>query len=160
VEAGSPFAIALSAADSTVEVTNPAGKKEEFKALSSPFIFTDTGDAGVYAYKSAGREGRFSVNLLDEEESQITSRLASQPGGAGAKAQENSSTVEAGFSLWPTLVVLVLAVLAIEIFVAFRIGVSFYPILVRGCACAALALALANPKIFSATNALDVVLAV
>ncbi|HUK41438.1 MAG TPA: VWA domain-containing protein, partial [Candidatus Acidoferrales bacterium] len=160
VQAGSPFAIALSPADNTIEVTTPSGKKEELKTLSSPFVFTDTGDAGIYAYKSAGREGRFTVNLLDEEESQIASRLTPQTGNGGAKAQEGSPAVEAGFSLWPALVALGLAALAMEIFVAFRTGVAVYPILVRGCACAALVLALANPKIFSPTNALDVVLAV
>ena len=160
VQAGSQFALALSPEDNAVEVTTPSGRKEEFKALGSPFIFTDTFEAGVYAYKSAGREGHFTVNLLDEDESQITSRLTLRTAGGGTKAQESSVAVEAGFSLWPMLVALVLVVLAIEIFVAFRIGVSFYPIVVRGCAFAALALTLANPKIFSATKALDVVLAV
>src|SRR5262249_56791726 len=96
----------------------------------------------------------------DEAESQITSKLTQQASARSAKDQDRRAAVEAGSSLWPVLVGLVLALLAIELFVAFRVGVAFYPIVVRGCAFAALALALLNPKIFSATKALDVVLAV
>jgi Ca-activated chloride channel family protein len=160
VQAGSPFAIQLSPADNDVEVTTPSGKKEELRAVSIPLVFADTFEAGVYTYKSASREGRFAVNLLDEDESQIASKLTLSAAGAGAKGQETSAAVEAGFSLWPLLVAAVLVVLALELILAFRTGIPLYPIVLRACAFAVLAVALVNPKIFSATNALDVVLGV
>jgi hypothetical protein len=58
------------------------------------------------------------------------------------------------------LLVGVLILLALEFFLAFRAGVSLYPIVARGVALAALVLAMVNPKIFKTTDALDVVLGV
>ena len=79
---------------------------------------------------------------------------------AGARDQEGPGATASGFSLWPLLLVGVLILLALEFFLAFRAGVSLYPIVARGVALAALVLALVNPRIFKTTNALDVVLGV
>jgi uncharacterized membrane protein len=54
----------------------------------------------------------------------------------------------------------VLIVLATELFLAFRTGISPYPIALRACAFAVLIAALVNPRLFQATSALDVVLGV
>ena len=54
----------------------------------------------------------------------------------------------------------VLAVLAIELLLALRQGLTIYSMALRATAFAALALALFNPRIFSATTALDVILGV
>src|SRR5262249_13078990 len=89
VQAGMPFALHLPVADTDVEITTPAGRKEQLKAITSPFVFADTFEAGVYTYKSASRVGSFTVNLLDEEESEITSRLNMSLPNAGRGGQES-----------------------------------------------------------------------
>ncbi|HTN70928.1 MAG TPA: VWA domain-containing protein, partial [Methylomirabilota bacterium] len=160
VQAGSAFALRLPLADTDVEVTTPSGKKEQLRAVSSPLVFADAFEAGIYSYKSASREGRFAVNLFDEDESQITSRLTVSTANAVGKGQEETAAVDAGMSLWPLLLASVLILLATELFLAFRTRIPLYPIVIRSCVFAALIAALLNPKIFQATNALDVVLGV
>src|SRR5581483_3057434 len=50
-------------------------------------------------------------------------RAAAQSGADGAAAAD-----DAGFALWPALVILVLALLALELFLAWRQAAGFYPI--------------------------------
>ncbi len=160
VQAGTPFALRLPAGDDDLEITTPGGKREQLKVATSPVVFADTLEAGFYRYKSASREGYFAVNLFDEGESQINSRLTGTAPNARPKVEETAGVTTSGFSLWPLLLASVFILLALELFLAFRAGVSLYPIIARGTALAALVLALINPKIFKATNALDVVLGV
>ena len=160
VQAGSPFALHLPAADSDLEIITPAGKREPLKAVTQPLVFADTFEAGVYSYKSTSKQGRFTVNLLDEAESEIASRWNGNTARAGQAGPESAEAVAAGFSLWPFLLVTVFCLLGLELFLAFRTGVSPFPVLVRAVALTALALALINPKIFRTTDALDVVVGV
>jgi Mg-chelatase subunit ChlD len=160
VQAGTPFLLRLPVGDSDLQITTPAGKKEQLKVATSPLVFTDTLEAGLYSYKTASRAGRFAVNLFDEGESQIASRLNRSVANAGAIGDGSPGATASGFSLWPLLLVGVLFLLALELFLAFRAGVSLYPIVARGVALATLVLALVNPRIFKTTNALDVVLGV
>jgi Ca-activated chloride channel homolog len=160
VQAGTPFVLRLPPTDNDIELKTPSGRTEELRAISSPLVFADTFEAGIYSYKTASRQGNFAVNLLDEDESQITPRLTLSTAAAGGKGQAMTAAVEAGFSLWPMLLAAVLVLFALELFLAFRSGIPLYPIVIRGCAFAALAAALVNPKIFQATNALDIVLGV
>jgi Ca-activated chloride channel homolog len=160
VQAGTPFALHLPAADSELEVITPVGKREQLKVVTSPFVFADTFEAGLYTYKSPSKQGRFAVNLFDEAESQIASRWAMSVASAGQGRSESARATAAGFFLWPLLLVGVFILLGLELFLAFRTGISPFPILVRGVALAALTVALINPKIFKTTNALDVVVGV
>jgi Ca-activated chloride channel homolog len=160
VQAGAPLALHLPAADGDLEITTPAGKREQLKVGTRPWVFTDTFEVGLYSYKSTSKQGRFAVNLLDEGESQIASRWKVTAASAGQGGSANPNAIAAGFSLWPLLLVGVFILLGLELFLAFSAGLSPFPILVRGAALAVLALALMNPKIFKATNALDVVVGV
>jgi Ca-activated chloride channel homolog len=160
VQAGTPFALRLPTADSLVEVTTPSGKTEQLKALTHPVEFTETLQTGFYRYKSPSRQGRFAVNLFDEGESRINTRLKRDAVGARQGAPENGAAVQAGFSLWPVLIAAGLALLALEFLLALRTGLSPYPMALRACVFGALAAALINPRIFHATDALDVVLGI
>ena len=135
----------------------PSGKIETIGALSTPVIFPDTSESGVYSYKSSSRAGTFAVSLLDEDESQIASRFP-----AGLRRTHNLSGHGGRRSgicpLWPILLALVLMLLGLELFLAFKGGLALTPVLVRSAAVAAIALALINPKIFQPTRALDVIL--
>jgi hypothetical protein len=159
-QAGTPFALRLPVADGDLEITTPSGKKEQLKVVTNPLVFADTFEAGFYTYKSASREGRFAVNLFDEGESQIASRLNMNLANGDVKKQESSEATAPGFSLWPLLLTTALVLLALELFLAIRMGTPIYPIVARGVAMGMLALALINPRIFKTTNALDVVLGV
>ena len=160
VRAGAPFEIRLPVADTDLEITAPSGRKENLKAVTSPFVFADTTEAGFYSFQSANRRGQFAINLFDEAESQITPRVKLGAVGAGEKGEKGGEPPEAGISLWPALLVVVLVLLIIEGILALRSGATFTPLAARALACAALVLAVVNPRIFKATNALDVVLGV
>ncbi len=158
-QAGAPMALHLARADEPLEIQFPDGRRESFDHPGSSVAFADTFQSGFYHFQSAGRAGRFAVNLFDEEESQIRPRInlraAAQSGADGAAAAD-----DAGFALWPALVILVLALLALELFLAWRQAAGFYPIALRAAALGALALALVNPRLFSSATALDVILGV
>jgi Mg-chelatase subunit ChlD len=157
-QAGSPMELRLPSGDSKLEITSPSGRQEVFNAPAGSVNFHDTLQSGFYHYKSASRDGRFAVNLFDESESDITPRIVLSQ--AQGQSGENLATVEAGYYLWPLLLGLVLLLLAAEWFLAWRQGIAFYPMVVRGVALAVLALAVVNPRIFQSTTALDVILGV
>jgi uncharacterized membrane protein len=157
-QAGAPVVLRLAQGDGALEITAPSGRHELLSAPAGPFIFTDTVEAGFYAFKRANRAGSFAVNLFDEEESEIAPRVnlaaASTPG------TPPSGALESGFSLWPLLLGAVLFFLGLELFLAMRQGLPLYPVLIRGAALAVLALALVNPRLFRSTTALDVIFGV
>jgi Mg-chelatase subunit ChlD len=157
-QAGAPMTLRLPHGDGAVEITAPSGKRDVFSAPAGALVFAETVQAGFYAFKSAGRDGSFAVNLFDEEESQIVAQVSLDT--TARRAEPSGGPLELGFSLWPVLLGAVLIVLAAELLIAFRQGLAIYPIMVRGAALAVLALALFNPRIFRSTTALDVIFGV
>jgi Ca-activated chloride channel homolog len=155
--AGSPFEIRLPAGDNSMEIFLPSGKKEARLATANPLLFGETYQSGFYTYKSASRTGRFAVNLFDETESDIASRLRVAQVTRNDQAQ---GAAESGLPLWPTLIGLVFVLLMAEIVLAWRQGVTLYPIVIRAIALSGLIIAFVNPRIFRATSALDVVFSV
>ena len=159
VRAGAPMPIFLPAGDREVEIVGPSGRKERLEVVRNPFLFGDTLEVGVYTYKSAAREGRFAVNLFDEEESNIGPRLGDTSAVASPAGREGRGA-ETGFSLWPFLLAAVLLLLTVELILAFRLRLTFAPALVRLGTIGALALACVNPKVFQGTDLLDVIFGV
>jgi Ca-activated chloride channel family protein len=157
-QAGTPFALRLPVSDSALEITLPSGHKENFTVASTTLMFADTSQAGLYAFRSASREGRFAINLFDEAESQILPRINLST--AANSAAENTSVAENGLSLWPALLAIVLSLLGLELLLACRQGMPARPIIVRSVALTAIVIALVNPRIFKSTSALDVILGV
>ncbi|MGH7928414.1 MAG: hypothetical protein ACREQV_11520, partial [Candidatus Binatia bacterium] len=133
VRAGAPMPIFVPPGDRELEIMMPSGRKELLEVVKNPLIYSETLEAGVYTYKSAGREGRFTVNLFDEEESDIRARVSDTPAVAAPAAEERSAA-EMGFSLWPFLLVAVFLVLAVELILAYRIRLAFAPVVLRACA--------------------------
>ncbi|MGN6730564.1 MAG: vWA domain-containing protein, partial [Candidatus Binatia bacterium] len=159
VKAGDPFTLALARGDDSVEITLPSGKKETLSTTTARLLFAETLQTGIYSFKTAGRAGRFAVNLNDEDESQIVPRaqLTSGPGKSVEAAHESES---GAFSLWPALLVVVLLLLAVELALALGQKLSIYPVIVRGAALALLALAFFDPRIYRSLMALDVILGI
>jgi Mg-chelatase subunit ChlD/CheY-like chemotaxis protein len=157
-QAGTPMILRLPNADAPVEIIAPSGRRESFGAQPGPFVFGDTFQAGFYAFKNAGRGGRFAVNLFDEAESEILPRA--QPASGSDRQPPAAGTAASGFSLWPGLLAAVVMVLGLELFLAARQGLPIYPIAARAAALALIAAALLNPPIFHAATALDVIVGV
>ena len=151
VRAGAPLPIFVAAGDRELEITAPSGRKERLEVTANPVIFGETLEAGIHTYKSAGREGRFAVNLFDENESDIGARTGRCDRSCAGGLPEGAA--EAGFSLWPLLLGLVLLLLAVEAMLAWRLRLALAPLLLRAGALAALALACVNPKIFQGVRA-------
>lgn len=158
--AGNPIALYLPPAAGALTLTSPSGKKEALEATASPFFYADTVEAGIYSYHTANQEGRFAVNLFDEAESEIMPRGKFGESSAAKKSDQQSARAAAGFLLWPTLLIVALLLMAVEALLALRSGTSLYPLAIRSLAATTLVAALVNPKLFTTTNALDVVLGV
>ena len=159
VAAGAPLPIFVAPGDSDLEITAPSGRKERLQVTGNPVVFGDTMEAGIHTYKSASREGRFAVNLFDEDESDIRSRAGPSTEAVPAVAGE-AGVADAGLSLAPLLLGLVLLLLVVEVILAWQLKLSLAPFLLRAGALAALALACVNPQIFQGVRALDVIVSV
>ncbi len=160
VQAGKPYPLYLQATDDQVDIATPTGRRETLKVIANPLPFADTSDVGFYTFKSRNREGQFAVNLFSDSESQISPRV-SLPAAKETGAKARQERVEAGFPLWPSLVLIALLLLGIEGLLVFSGSPGpVYPLAFHALSLAALAFALVNPRIFKLTDALDVVLGV
>ncbi|HEY7220807.1 MAG TPA: VWA domain-containing protein [Candidatus Binatia bacterium] len=157
-QAGTPIALRLPTGDGALEITLPDGKKEALNATASPVLYADTFHTGFYSFKSAHREGRFAVNLFDENESQIVPRANLSALAKNGEAE--STAIDVGLPLWPVLLVVVVLLLGVELVLALRQGLSIYPMMMRSGVFVALIVAFFNPRLFSSTTALDVILGV
>ncbi len=154
--AGAPYEISAAPADGAMEIILPSGKKEMLAGGGS-LVFAETMEAGFYTFKDNQRQGQFAINLLDEAESRIASRFKS---ASAPLPSDSAASVERGWSLWPLLLGAVVFLLGAEIVLAYRQGVTMYPVLLRAGALAALAVALVNPRWFQPAAALDVIFGV
>ena len=159
VKAGSPMPIFVPPGDRMLEITTPSGRNEVLEVANSPVLFKETFETGVYTYQSPGRQGYFAVNLLDEEESNISARGSETAPAVSPSAAEHRGG-EAGFPLWPFLLIAVLLVLFSELWLAYRMRLARPPLVLRACAVGALLVAWFNPKFFRPGEALDVIVGV
>ena len=137
-------------------ITKPSGKSEVVRVDANPLLFNETTEAGIYTYKTGGRQGRFTVNLLDEEESNIAPRFGAGARATDAAAAEQPATADQALALWPMLVMAVFVLLVCEAAFAYRLRPGLPALALRGVALAALALSWINPRFFQPGEALDV----
>ena len=156
VPAGSPYLLNLRGDERQVEFLGPGRNRTVLAADANPLPFADTFETGFYSYKTGAREGQFAVNLFDDAESDIRSRVKSP----APPEQSGQGTGERARHLWPYLLALIALVLALEVFLATRAAMSPYALAGRVLALAAVIVAFANPRIVKPGTALDVVLAV
>jgi Mg-chelatase subunit ChlD len=160
VRAGEPATIFLPADENEVAITKPSGKSEVVQVGANPLLFNETTEAGIYTYKTAGRQGRFTVNLLDEEESDIAPRFGAGARATDAATAEQPATADQALALWPMLVMAVFILLVCEAAFAYRLRPGLPALALRGVALAALALSWINPRFFQSGEALDVIVGV
>ncbi len=157
VRSGDAASLYVAPRDTQLEVTTPSGRKARLAVQQNPLRFTQTAEAGIHTYRSAGRERRFAVNLLDESESDIRSRIIDVPAAAPAPARDAAA---GGLPLWPFLLAAVILLFAAELLLARPTRPGMAPVLLRAGAIAVLVIACLNPRNFHAAEALDVVLSV
>ncbi len=118
-KAGEPYSIYLEPGTKTFSITRPSGQEEEHNLTDSPFLYSDTREAGLYAVKEGEKYSLFAVNLLDESESDILAPTLNAQ-GAGAMPGSGSEMMRAEFPLWIVLLLLASITMAVEWIVWFK----------------------------------------
>jgi hypothetical protein len=99
--AGTPYAIFFETPVARVEVQDPQGKERTYEIQGNPWVFADANQVGVYILRYGEDKRYLAVNLLDENESDISPAdgLASFEPTADAAAAQADGVVET--PLWP-----------------------------------------------------------
>ncbi|MEC9081256.1 MAG: hypothetical protein VYE44_05705, partial [Verrucomicrobiota bacterium] len=110
---GEPFHVRLSNTETPVNIQLPDGSTRETKTTASgELVFGDTEQQGVYIASFGTSTLRFCVNLLDREESRISSREVLQMGEYGMV--EASVPVSADKEAWRWFAMLCLGFVLFE----------------------------------------------
>lgn len=118
--AGTPFPIYVSPDTTEFATRVPGGKSVKHQVTSSPFLFTDTNQVGIYDIVEGGKTRYFTVNLVNEEESNIIppqQDFSNQP-----RAAASAETVPTQQPLWMWLVMAALLTLMGEWFSWLKVG--------------------------------------
>lgn len=107
-KAGTTYPLHLRKPLQAVTIQTPSGKKETYLPEASPFPFLNTKEVGIYLAQQGRNHQFFAVNLLDENESDITvpKYQAGNPQSALSMIAESAI---AAYHLW--LILFFLAVL-------------------------------------------------
>jgi hypothetical protein len=111
--AGEPFEIYLKPQTSTFYTRAPLEKWERHRASANPFRYTRTQKVGIYTISENDKQRYFTVNLVDEIESDIAAAFIEPP-----DEKTDSALVAEEISiqqpLWMFLILLVLGMLLLE----------------------------------------------
>ncbi len=119
-KAGTPFPIYLSPDTTQFATRVPGGKSVKHEVTSRPFLFTDTNHVGIYDIIEGGKTRHFTVNLVDDAESNIIPQpqdLSNAP-----RATASAETAPTQQPLWMWLVMAALITLIGEWFSWLKIG--------------------------------------
>ena len=112
-KAGKPFDIYLNPDTTSVSIRPPSGKWEKYSVHSNPLAYNNTQTVGIYTISEKNKRRYFTVNLLDESESDITvSDLDVSSGKPG-----HSEKTAAQQPYWSAFILLGLAILILEWFI-------------------------------------------
>ncbi|MBN1908468.1 MAG: BatA and WFA domain-containing protein [Pirellulales bacterium] len=117
---GQSFALDVAASADQVAILSPGGKRLEPRQVGpGRFLFTDTGELGVYEAQASGKQlTQFAVNLFDATESSVEPRKTFDVGPVEVKGRTGWEAVRR--ELWWWLVWVGLAVLLIEWYIYTR----------------------------------------
>jgi Ca-activated chloride channel homolog len=99
--AGTPYPIFFETPVSRLDVQDPQGAERTYEVQGNPWVFADANQVGVYIMRYGEDKRYLAVNLLDEDESDITpaDALVSFEPTADAGAVQPDGVVET--PLWP-----------------------------------------------------------
>ena len=112
VSAGTPLSLHVPGTHAEVTLRRPSGDAEILELEDSLVVVPDTRQVGIYRYTAAGIRRYFAVNLLDEHESNLHSRIAGADDGSFDDSGRDS--VQVTLALWPWLAMAALIALLIE----------------------------------------------
>ena len=118
--AGTPFPIYVSPDTTEFATRVPGGKSVKHEVTSNPFLFTDTNQVGIYDIVEDGKTRYFTVNLVNEAESDIIppqQDLSNAP-----RAVASAEAVPTQPPLWMWLVMAALLTLIGEWFSWLKVG--------------------------------------
>jgi hypothetical protein len=114
-KAGDPFEIYLKPETRVFHLRPPYQKWQKHHVTANPFPFLDTGTAGIYTILENGKQRYFTVNLLDELESNIViswPELKSTPSHDGRG--NDSAQMTTRRALWAFFLLAALGLLLLE----------------------------------------------
>jgi hypothetical protein len=119
--AGEPFEIYLKPQTSTFYTRAPQEKWERHQASTNPFRYMNTQKVGIYTISENDKQRYFTVNLVDETESDIAAAFIEPPEGKtdGVSVAEEISVQQ---PLWMVFLVIVCVMLLVEWFFWLRRG--------------------------------------
>lgn len=120
-QAGSPIDIYVSPDTTTLSTRAPGGEWRKHRATQNPFRYTNTRNVGIYVLTQKNRHRYFTVNLVDELESDIQSPSIGSASGRPGK-ETDSEEVAVHTRLWIPLVLLLLLSLLWEYYFWLRSG--------------------------------------
>jgi len=112
IAAGSTHTIEVPAGEKQVTVRMPSGNTATLPVKGRSLLFDVTADAGIYGYTAGELARYFAVSLSDARESDVSRRWV--PGKRREETPAAGNGAQALLPLWPYLLALVLALLALE----------------------------------------------
>ena len=108
---GQPILLPAEHGVATATVKTPSGRSVEVAVTRGVVSFADTDQVGVYAIVTSKGETRVAVNLMSDEESDVTPRPLPEPKAAPGSP---TASVPVQRELWGVLVLLAIALLVAE----------------------------------------------
>lgn len=118
---GEPFAIELDRQTTEFSVRTPNGTWSKYQAASNPYIYTNTQQVGMYTILENKKSRYFTVNLLDEAESDITVP-AFDVASYASRTEEEAEEIAIRQHLWSWFLLFGIVMIMIEWYAWLKIG--------------------------------------
>jgi hypothetical protein len=112
--------IPLAERTSEITITDPRGVVSRASFVNGVLTFPGTENTGIYLVRKGETNEKFAVNLFSEQESSI--KPASTPASGMSHSSEKTGLARAGWEMWRVLLLVALALLALEWFHYYRAG--------------------------------------
>jgi Ca-activated chloride channel family protein len=121
-KAGEPYDIYLHPNTKEIFTRAPKERAEKHQITSNPFIYTETDKVGVYTVSEDTKRRYFTVNLVDESESDITVPVIEAETTDTAFSTIDTEQVPMQQPLWPFFLLLGVVMLMLEWYFWLRVG--------------------------------------
>lgn len=114
VRAGETYPIHLAPDTAEISLRAPGQRWKKIEAAGNPFPFNDTHNVGVYTVSENKKNRYFTVNLLNERESDLRVPVLEAPSKNDESRPHPSAPVSAQRHLWPFFLLPALLLLMVE----------------------------------------------
>lgn len=120
-KAGEPYDIDLQPQITELSIRAPGKKSRKHQVTSNPFRYTDTKTVGIYTIYEDQKKRYFTVNLVDESESDITVPVSDVSSRTSDETVE-SEEIATQQPLWSLFLLAGVVMMMVEWYVWLRIG--------------------------------------